>query len=275
MPLTLLRLVRPINVLIAFLSTLTGAFSAYGTVTDGAVLIAGGAIACGCAAANVSNDWFDREIDQVNKPYRPLPSGAVSLRVAAWLSISLYVAALTLATLVGWSHAALAGVMAVLSLLYNGWLKRQGLLGNVMVSLTAAAVFLFGGLCGAKPLFALIPAVFAFLFHLGREIVKDMEDVAGDRVGGMASLPIRYGVSAARNTAKAVFLVLIALTFLPVHQGWFGTPYLAVVIFVDMMVLYALYTLSQDSGAENAGRVGRLLKADMALGLVALLTGRL
>lgn len=275
MPLTLLRFIRPLNVLIAFLSTLTGAYCAYGSITDGAVLIAGCAIACGCAAANVSNDWFDREIDRVNKPYRPLPSGAVSLRVAVWLSIGLYVSALTLATLIDWSYAALAGVMAVLSLLYNGWLKRHGLLGNVAVSLTAAAVFLFGGLCGAKPLFALIPAVFAFLFHLGREIVKDMEDVAGDRAGGVASLPIRYGVSVARNTASGVFLVLIAFTFLPVYQGWFATPYLGVVLLVDLIVLYALYTLSRDSSPENAGRVGRLLKADMALGLVALVVGRL
>ena len=274
MSLILIRLARPMNVLIAFLSTLTGAYCAYGSVTDWPVLIAGAAIACLCAAANVSNDYFDREIDAINKPNRPLPSGQISasaVRIWWW---SLYTGGLALAALNGWSHLILAAGITGVSLMYNGWLKRKGFAGNIAVSLTAATAFLFGGLSGDKPLYALIPVAFAFLFHLGREIIKDIEDVAGDRAGGIGSLPIRYGVSTARNTATVVFLVLVALTILPVYQRWFGAPYLGVVILVNLMILYALYTLWQDTGAQNAGRVGRLLKADMALGLVALLMGR-
>jgi geranylgeranylglycerol-phosphate geranylgeranyltransferase len=147
--------------------------------------------------------------------------------------------------------------------------------GNATVSGVAATAFLYGGLLGPRPFLALIPVGFAFLFHFGREIIKDMEDAAGDRAGRVRSIPLEYGVPGARIMITAAFLALIVLTLVPAYAGWYGLPYAGLVVPVDLVLLYVLRALWRDASPPSAGRLSRILKADMVLGLAALCLGRI
>ncbi|MBM3264168.1 MAG: geranylgeranylglycerol-phosphate geranylgeranyltransferase [candidate division Zixibacteria bacterium] len=272
--LAFIELARPVNAVIAFASVLTGVFYAYGNPLDETALCAALSAFFLCAAANAGNDCVDIDIDRKNKPRRPLPSGRVSLRSAAVFAGLLGVTGLALAGLTGPVYLGIALTATALAALYNARLKKQGAIGNLVVSAVASLAFPYGGLLGEQPERSLFPASLAFLFHLGREIVKDIEDIPGDRPARSRSIPIRYGPTGALAAVTSVFVLLIVVTLVPVYFGWSVVIYLSLVMLVDLVILYALWTLWTDASAQNAGRISRLLKADMALGLLALLLGR-
>ena len=158
------------------------------------------------AAGNVINDYFDVEIDRVNRPDRPIPSGQVSLPAARAYAATLFLAGILVCLFTNELCIAIAVFNSLLLIAYAARLKRTPLLGNIAVSYLAASMFLFGGAFGGLPgLFHVIPfAVMTFFAMLARELVKDAEDVEGDRASGAVTIPIRYGIRA--TTAPCPFL---------------------------------------------------------------------
>ncbi|MEJ2054742.1 MAG: UbiA family prenyltransferase, partial [Calditrichaceae bacterium] len=132
------------------------------------------------AGANILNDIFDIDIDRINKPDRILPANKISIMHAWAYFVFAYATALVFAFLSGLTMAVIALIVAILLFLYSGYFKRTILLGNLIVSISAAAAFLYGAQAVSNWLDGLIPAVFALFFHFGREVVKDMQDVRGD-----------------------------------------------------------------------------------------------
>jgi len=121
--------------------------------------------------------------------------------------------------------------------LYSRFLKRTILLGNLMVATLAAICFPFGSLSAGSVGRAWIPAGFAFLFHFGREIVKDMEDVVGDRSVGARTIALTFGSRPATGIVSVVYALLVFSTYVPYYIGVYGWEYLLVVGFVDLLVL--------------------------------------
>lgn len=268
------RLTRPVNGVIAAASVLVGVFVAGGDITEPGAILAGLSGWLLCAGANVLNDCCDIEIDRQNKPMRPLVTGGVSRGGAMGLAVLLNMAGIGIGVAVGPYHAGIA-VFAVLgTTLYNVGLKRHVVVGNIMASGVASLAFIYGGLLGPRPMLALIPTVFAFFFHLGREILKDIEDMTGDLAGHVRSVPVRYGVRQAQMTVTAAFAILIPVTVLPYFTAWYGPGYLALVTLVDLIILYVLWSMWRDTRPVNAGRLSRILKTDMVIGLIAICLGR-
>ena len=225
-------------------------------------------------AANAVNDYFDVDIDRVNKPYRPIPSGAVSCRVALFYSLVLFGLGVLLSVFIGTAAFLIALSASLLLVAYSAWLKRTVLWGNLTVSVLGGLAFIYGGVAVGRLRLALIPAVFAFFFHLGREILKDIEDVAGDRAGRANTFPIRFGLNPARLLITAVFAVLILLTLVPYVLGIFGRAYLWIVIpGVDAFLLAVLFSLWKDASRRNLARLSVWLKVDMLVGLTAIFAG--
>ncbi len=270
----LLILVRPLNVLIAVASIAVGALTA-GTLEpvghlalallSGALVMAGG---------NVLNDYYDLEVDRRNKAYRPLPAGDVSRPLALKFSIILFLLGNFVTIFLSLSAFCLVLFVTLGLILYNARLKRTVLLGNVAVSLFGGLAFLYGGLVVGRPLPALIPAGFAFFFHLGREVIKDIEDRDADGAASLRTLPVRFGVKPALAIATLVFAILIFGTFLPYVWEIYGAAYLwTVVIGVDLVVAASLLYLWRHPEPQAMRRVSAILKADMVLGLAAILLG--
>ncbi len=217
----LLTITRPMNSVAAGLAAIVAYLIATGTVIP-AVLLIFAVVTLVTAAGNVINDFFDVEIDRVNRPDRPIPSGQVSLPAARVYAATLFLAAILVCLFTNELCIAIAVFNSVLLIGYAARLKRTPLFGNIAVSYLAASMFLFGGALGGVPgLFHVIPfAVMTFFAMLARELVKDAEDVEGDRASGAVTLPIRYGIPV--TMYLALFCAILGVIASLAPYLWWG-----------------------------------------------------
>ncbi len=270
-----LILTRPLNVLLCMLSIFMGAFLAGALSPLHKVLLAcvsGGLIMAG---GNVINDFYDVEIDRINKPFRPLPSGRIDRRAARKFSTNLFALGIFLSIFVQiWSFF-VAGLTAFGLIVYSARLKRTALLGNLAIGFFSALAFIYGALAVGQIVDSWIAAGFAFFFHLGREIIKDLEDRDADARAGAQTLPIRFGERLALATMTVVFVILIAFTLLPYIFDIYGKGYLWTVVFgVDLVVVLLLAAVWNKPKPGRLRKVSAILKADMFVGLIALYLGQ-
>jgi len=271
-----IKIVRPYNFLITFLTVIIAAFVTYkGEFPLTKVLLAAITASLTMSAGNIINDIYDLNGDKINHPGRPLPSGFISLQsayvfyyilLAASLFLSIYISNLNLAV----------NLLAVFLLyLYSYKLKRIVLTGNLVVSLLTGLVFIYGGITVNNIYNSFIPALFAFLINLIREIVKDMEDVEGDLREGIISFPSKYGSKIANNTIVTLSICLILFTFFPYLNGLYGHYYIAVILVLVIPVLiYFLMSLIKDNSQKNLNKLSFILKLDMVFGLIAIYVGK-
>lgn len=265
-----LQLLRPLNCCITAVSVLVGAVAGGAVPPPPPVWLAVLAAALIAGAGNAWNDLRDLEIDRINRPRRPLPSGRLTPRRAALAAAASAAAGLGFAFAAGPAPGLIAaGTLAGLWL-YSVRLKSTVLWGNLLVAFLAALAFPFGALAGGALGRSWIPAGFALLFHLGREIVKDVEDVGGDRARGVRTLALAVGAPRARWAAAGVYGLLIAGTLLPSFLGLYGWAYGAVVMLMDAFLLIVMARF-----VRGAGGASRALRALMPLGLLAILAGEL
>ena len=235
---------------------------------------------------NALNDYLDLEIDRVNRPDRPLPSGAISeasakggialMMAASLLSI---VGALGIAKDIegeveGWYPAVVIWIGALFLLTnyessssYSMRLKERGLPGNVAISLSVGMVVLFGSAGVFDPFNLRTWSVFVVgvLYNLAREIVKDIEDMEGDK--GRNTYAMRAGPEKARTVAWVLLLLTLASLLIPFGIGVFPELHLLGVIPAVMLLLMVKGRLmaSEDHAAQQ------LIKKSMYLALAAFL----
>lgn len=203
------------------------------------------------AASNALNQIYDLDIDRVNKPRRPLPSGRLALKGAWSFTLIAYAIALVLAWLVQPSgrHECFWIVVSatIITILYSAppfRTKRLGIWANVTIAIPRGVLLKVAGwsavktIMGPEPWF--IGAIFG-LFLLGASTTKDFADMEGDARGGCRTLPIVYGVRRAAWMISPSFIVpfiMIAIgTYVRVLTG---TPALLYTLSV-VMTLYGAY----------------------------------
>ncbi|MFC7069002.1 geranylgeranylglycerol-phosphate geranylgeranyltransferase [Halobaculum lipolyticum] len=258
-----LELARVGNAVAAGVLTFVGAFVAGGLGSVGAVALAVVATVAATGAGNAVNDYFDRDIDAVNRPDRPIPSGRVSARAAAAFAAALFLAAVVAA--VSLPPLALAIAVANLSALvaYTQLFKGLPAVGNLVVAYLTGSTFLFGAAAVgpiAPPTWTLFGLAATATF--AREVVKDVEDVAGDREEGLRTLPIVVGERAALSLATVVMAAATLASALPVVGGTFGLAYLALVVPADATMLGAtVWGFRDPSTAQTWIKRGTFLAA--------------
>jgi 4-hydroxybenzoate polyprenyltransferase len=205
------------------------------------------------AANNAVNQIYDLDIDRVNKPRRPLPAGALSLR-EAWV-FTVWTAALSwvLAWLASPDHRHECFWIVVFTTFlcwaYSApplWTKRRGFLANITIAIPRGVLLKVAGwstvktIVGVEPWF--IGAVFG-LFLLGAASTKDFADIEGDRAGGCTTLPILYGVKSAAWIIAPFFVLPFFLIPLGVGQGILtGNPTLLLAL-AALLIVYGMYTV--------------------------------
>lgn len=236
----LLELTRPVNAVAAGLLTFIGAFVAGGLDASIAVGAAVGATVFATAAGNAMNDYFDREIDRINQPDRPIPRGAVTPRAALWFSVLLFGGAVVLALVLPLVAIVIAVVNLLALVAYTELFKGLPGVGNLVVGYLGGSTFLFGAAAVGRITEAVVVLfALAALSTVAREIVKDVEDVAGDRREGLHTLPIAIGERPALWLAAGLLAVALLASPLPYLQETFGWPYLAVVAIADLVMAIA------------------------------------
>lgn len=196
-------------------------FSNWGIILIG-LLLTGPLV---CATSQAVNDWFDREVDAINEPNRPIPSGRIPGRwglyiALIWTTLSLFVAtalgqwgfaATTLALTLAWAYS-----MPPFRLKQNGWWGNLacGLSYETLAWITGTAVMIGGVMPGAPSM------TLALLYGLGAHgimTLNDFKSVTGDQQMGVRSLPVQLGVKRAAQlacwTMAAPQLIVIALLF--------------------------------------------------------------
>jgi geranylgeranylglycerol-phosphate geranylgeranyltransferase len=229
------------------------------------------------SSAMVFNDYFDLEVDRINAPQRPLPSGLLTTgEVIAFGAIT---AGLGLAVALSIHPLAfgLSLITWVLGFLYNWKLKAAGLAGNLIVSTSVAMTFILGGVSVGQAgnpglwLFGLI----AFLFDLGEEIAGDAMDMAGDQQRGSRSIAILHGKQAALRISGLLFAVMIALTLVPVIMGETGLGYLIPIVILDAVLIYFVFRLLRSQSPQEGRGAMRAMYLSASIGLLAAIFGRL
>ncbi len=229
---------RPINSLVAGLAAIVAFLIATGTIIPPVILLFS-AVVLITAAGNVINDFFDTKIDAINRPDRPIPSGAVSQAAALGFAVTLFLAGIIVSFFTNPLCIGIAVINSFILIAYAGVLKRTPLLGNITVAYLSASIFLFGGaLNGWDSLIHIIPiATISFFAMISRELVKDAEDVEGDTAGGADTVPIRIGIKKTSQLALISTVLAVAASFIPYF--WWGTWYLAGIFVVDSIIIIA------------------------------------
>ncbi len=264
-----ITITRPINSCVAGLAAIVAYLIDTGTIIPESLLLFF-IVALITAAGNVINDFFDAEIDAINRPDRPIPSGAVSRGAARGFAVTLFLAGILVSFFTNSLCIGIAIFNAFLLIAYAAKLKSTPLIGNIVVAYLSASIFLFGGaLNGLDGIVRIIPiAAITFFAMLSRELLKDAEDVEGDRAGGADTVPIRIGIKKTSEFALITTVLAVAASFIPYF--WWGVWYLGGIIAVDIIIIFAaLRGLSCETPAcVKASKASILLKAGMFASLV-------
>lgn len=269
------EITRPHNLAIAALAILTG-WGLAGGGTSGWVLAA--AVLSGvlvAAAGNVVNDYFDADIDRINKPRRPIPSGRMSRGESRRYSLLLALLSLAAAAAAGLPMLCMVLLWNGALYLYSAKLKSRFLLGNLVVSLVCSSGFIAGAWTAGHAVAALVPTLLAFLLLMGREIVKDVEDLPGDRACGATTLARRLGEKRALRVALVFFVLFAILGPWPYWLQLVGESYLWMLLGAVLpLLLLATLLMFRDTSPSNLVRVSWILKIDMFLGVLGFYFGR-
>ncbi len=231
-------IIRPANAVVSGITAIIAYLIASGTnVFSAFALFVIVTVICG--AGNVLNDYFDRDIDKINRPDRPIPSGAVSPGNAAMWAGVLFTAGILVSFVTNFWCLAIAVVNTLLLIVYAAKLKKMPLLGNLSVAYLSGSIFLFGGVLVGPESFVVTLPLFAITFFgtLAREILKAAEDIEGDAAGGEHTLPMILGVQKSGYLSVVLILCAIAASIAP-YSRW-GVVYLAAIAVIDLFILYA------------------------------------
>ena len=153
-------------------------------------------------------------------------------------------------------------------------MRRWLLVGNVVVGFLTGLTFISGGMAVGAIGGAVIPAIFAFLFTAGREIIKDIQDARGDDVSGLVSLPMKLGRRKAMYISFVFLALAILISPLPYFLGIYSLYYLICVVFgVDLVLIYCMVVLLTSLSEKSAAKVANLMKFDIFIGLGAIYLG--
>ncbi|MGW7519843.1 UbiA family prenyltransferase [Streptomyces sp. NPDC054796] len=206
---------RPYTLAYPGLLGLAGAACGGGAVTAEGVLAAWLCPTLGWLGGHYLGDYFDRELDAIGKPQRPIPSGRLSAGTARACGVGAVLLAALIVLGVNWPVVgfvvlALAGIVA-----YSRVLKGRGILGNGVRGLLSALAVLFGAAVtappGHLPSWGVLFVALTFLSHdTASNLVGTLRDVEGDRAGGYLTLPVRHGLGHAVRVASALYVLALA-----------------------------------------------------------------
>jgi 4-hydroxybenzoate polyprenyltransferase len=247
------------------------------------------------AAGYIINDYFDLNIDRVNKPEKMVVEKLIKRRWTIVWHLILSGIGVFLGFYVSWElrniFVGLGNLTCVLLLwFYSTNFKRELIIGNIIISLLTSWVILVLYVCEFRlhrfeePAYApilsrvyklsILYAAFAFITSLVREVIKDMEDVGGDRRYGCRTMPIVWGISVSKFFT-AVWLLVLILSLIVVqiyvlqYRWWWSEAYALVFIIIPLfLILRDLYRAKDPTDYHH---LSTLVKAVMLAGILSMI----
>jgi geranylgeranylglycerol-phosphate geranylgeranyltransferase len=272
-----LRLIRPLNCLMMGFAVIVGA-SLVSALNFSITPLLGFVTSFTLTGASMAiNDYYDREIDAINEPNRPIPSGAVSPKEALSFAFVLSLVGFVAALVTSISCFIVAVIAWVIFVAYTTKGKRTGLPGNFLVSACVAIPFIYGSFVAEKRL-ELAVAIFAaivFLSNTGREVAKGIVDVEGDKSQNINTIAVMFGDKTAAFMASVFLVLAVGLSPLPWLWRLVSKWFLPFVILTDAGLILSSILLVRDYSRENARRVKNSILIWFITGLLAFVAGTL
>ena len=233
------------------------------------------------AARNVINDYFDYNIDLINKPERPMPSGRISLKSGRNYGYLLFFAGTVCGFLISyitnnWIPFTIVLIADIVLYLYAYKLKATPVIGNLAVGFMTGFGFVFGGFTINNPSIVLVSiylGFFAFVMTTAREIVKDIEDIEGDKMDGARTLPILIGEKIPAYISAILIVIDCILCPVLYFNHIFGIYYLVVICIAVLLFLYCAISIIKSQDKNTASKVSKYLKIGMLIAFVAFVFG--
>ncbi|OPY33193.1 MAG: Digeranylgeranylglyceryl phosphate synthase [Methanomassiliicoccales archaeon PtaU1.Bin124] len=233
-----------------------------------AVIFSAGVVFFFIAAGNSLNDYIDREVDKQGHPERPIPSGMMRPETVLQVSAVCFIVSVALSLFLNWQSIVVVVTAVALMLLYELSTKKRGFSGNLTIAALTAMLFLLGGTIVDALSRTYILALLAGLATLGREVIKDIEDMEADF--DRYTLPKRIGTKWAGVVGAVAIIGAVSLSPVPYLTGTFGPLYLVPVIVADGIFIYASVV------QFRSPRLGqKFAKYGMLVALIAFLLGGL
>jgi len=268
-------IIRPLNILITFISVIVGGIIALkSNLIPQLLLLAAISESLTFSAGNIINDIFDLEIDKINRPDRVLPKGDITKNLAGIIYLLFVLLAIYISYNINPLVFKIILITNIILFLYSFIIKKMILIDNVIVALIVGSAFVVASASVGNINAGYIPFVFALLINFAREIVKDMEDIKGDSASGFKSFPSVFGFANSKIMILISTVLLIIITFYPYIFKIYGSFYFIIVlIVVNPFLVFILIKLFQDDSIDNLKRVSKYLKIAMIFGLIAIYLG--
>lgn len=196
------------------------------------------------SGGNVLNDYYDADVDRINHPERPIPSGRIGRRGALVYSAFIFSASIFASVFLGLIPFIIDLLAIFLLFTYESYTKNRGFVGNMNISFLLFLLFVFSGSIFNSYTLPTILGLMAFFSTLGREITKDVEDMAGDY--NRVTMPKRIGKKNSLYLSSMFYIIAILISPVPFIQGYYGFPYLVTVIISDIIFVISLYVQFSD-----------------------------
>lgn len=272
-----LKLIRPVNCSMMGLAVIISELIALNGGLNPRPAALGFLVAFLSTAGTMAlNDYYDLEIDLINEPSRPIPSGLIEPGEAltcGFLCASLSIVA---SIMINAQALAIAILATILMVYYNVKGKKTGLPGSFVVSACVALPFIFGGYAAGNMREILwIFALMAFFANVGREVVKGIADVKGDGLKRVKTPAVLLGPRKASLMATSFFVTAVTLSLLPMLFGLVSIVYAPIVAVSDAGFVFLSLKLMKDPSARNAKKVKNDILFFMLIGLIAFTAGSL
>jgi len=234
------------------------------------------------AASMAINDYYDREIDAVNEPNRPIPSGLIKPKEALAFAFILtaigFAAALANSYLTNVENIScflVAIITWIISVVYTTVGKRSGMPGNFLVSICVSIPFIYGSytVAGAIATNVLIFSFIVFLSITGREVTKGIVDVKGDKAQNVKTVAVRYGEKTAAVAAALFYLFAVSLSPIPWLLNLVSFWFIPLVAVTDFGLVASSLMLLNDYSRDNAKKVKNIVLLWFIFGLLAFVVG--
>ncbi len=269
----LYKISRPVTTLTGALAVVMGGYVA-GTGEWLNIMLAVLATILVSASANAWNDYLDIEIDRINRPDRPLPSGQVSPRAAKWFSLTLAVLSLLIAASINLPSFIIVLFANLLLYIYSLKLKSTVLLGNLSVAFTSAMSVVFGGVAAGNPKPTVWLFVIIFVAILGREVLKTMADYEGDLSESVRTISTVWGKRAARIVFYILIIATLIMMLLPYLLRIYQPIYAYLILFgVFPVIIYIAIRVSRYRTGPQLEKLSQLMKYDFLFWFLAVILG--
>jgi len=274
----LLRLMRPLNCIVMSLAVLVGAsLTGLGNLQGINLLFSAITAFTLTGAAMAVNDYYDFNIDKINEPNRPIPSGQVSLKTSLVTTAVLTLIGLSSAFVISLFCLLFATVAWIIMVTYTTIGKRAGFPGNLLVSACVAAPFLFGSIVATNTITIniLLFASMAFLSNTGREITKGIVDIEGDSQHKIKTLVVVFGRKKAALAAALFFISAVCLSTTPLILNIVSIWFIPFVLITDVGLLWCSVSLLKNPERENSRKIKKTVLFLFIFGLLAFIFGML